>query len=367
MTIAAGFHSSTTAAGWLDAFKDPEDGQFDASKYLLERKGALPVPIIITEPAVGYGGGAALVFFQQSLSERAAQGSGRLRYRPPNMYGALGFGTENGSWGTGAGTMMSFAEDRWRLRGGGAYLDLNLDFYGIDSASGDAASEYSLSGYGGMAMVLYRLGDTNAWIAARGLYLDIESEFESGSVALYDNATRSSSGIGPSIEYDSRDNIFTPNRGWTGAFEAMFYDPAFGSDDAFQTYRARVFAYAPLPGRFILGTRLDARAASEDAPFYMVPYIVLRGIPAVRYQGERTAVLEGELRWNATPRWALMGFYGAGRAWSSEKSFSDVDSHGGGGTGFRYLVARELGVYTGLDFAWGPDFALYIQLGNAWR
>src|SRR4029450_299740 len=83
----------TAQAGWLDDFRDPEDGQFDATNYLLERKGALPVPIIITEPAVGYGGGAALVFFQQSLSERAAQGSGRLRYRPPNMYGAAGFGT----------------------------------------------------------------------------------------------------------------------------------------------------------------------------------------------------------------------------------------------------------------------------------
>lgn len=38
------------------------------------------------------------------------------------------------------------------------------------------------------------------------------------------------------------------------------------------------------------------------------------------------------------------------------------------GFGFRYLMARALGLYTGLDFAWGPeDFAFYIQVGNAWR
>src|SRR4029434_10677802 len=123
----------------------------------------------------------------------------------------------------------------------------------------------------------------------------------------------------------------------------------------------------PLPARIVLGTRVDARAASEDTPFYMVPYIVLRGIPSARYQGERTAVVEAEARWNATRRWALMGFFGAGRAWRSDASFSDVDSHGAGGTGFRYLLARQLGVHGGLDFAWGPDFALYIVLGNAWR
>jgi len=354
-------------AGLLDSFKDPEDGRFDASEYLLERKGALPVPIIITEPALGYGGGVALMFFQQSLSELAAEGEGRLRYRPPNVFGGAGFGTENGSWGGGGGGMVSFADDRWRVRGGGAYCDLNLNFYGIGAASASSATEYSLSGYGAMGMLLYRLGNTDTWITARGQFLEIESRLESEAVALYPDATRRSSGIGPSIEYDSRDNMFTPNRGWTGAFEAMFYDPVIGSDATFQIYRARVFAYTPLPGRFVLGTRVDARSASDDTPFYMVPFIVLRGIPAVRYQGERTAVLDMEARWNATPRWALMGFYGVGRAWESEVDFEDVDSHGAGGTGFRYLIARRLGVYTGVDFAWGPDFALYIQVGNAWR
>ena len=40
-----------------------------------------------------------------------------------------------------------------------------------------------------------------------------------------------------------------------------------------------------------------------------------------------------------------------------------------GGVGFRYLVARKLGLGSGVDFAWGPggDFAFYIQTGSAWR
>jgi hypothetical protein len=36
-----------------------EDGQLDISNWLIERKGFLPVPIVITEPAVGLGGGVA--------------------------------------------------------------------------------------------------------------------------------------------------------------------------------------------------------------------------------------------------------------------------------------------------------------------
>ena len=42
---------------------DPEDGALDLSAFLKSPAGFFPVPIIITEPAVGYGGGAALIFF----------------------------------------------------------------------------------------------------------------------------------------------------------------------------------------------------------------------------------------------------------------------------------------------------------------
>jgi hypothetical protein len=42
-------------------FTDPEDGKLDPSA-LLDHKGFPPVPIVITEPAVGYGAGVALAF-----------------------------------------------------------------------------------------------------------------------------------------------------------------------------------------------------------------------------------------------------------------------------------------------------------------
>jgi outer membrane translocation and assembly module TamA len=103
-------------------------------------------------------------------------------------------------------------------------------------------------------------------------------------------------------------------------------------------------------------------------PFYQLPYIEMRGIPAVRYQDENTTVAEAELRWNVTPRWALVGFLGAGRAWGSENGFSDADTRTAGGAGFRYLIARRLGLYVGMDYARGPDDdAIYIQVGGAWR
>ena len=63
-------------------FLDPEDGQLDLSEWLLDRRGFLPMPIIITEPAVGFGGGVALVFISESFREAARAREGVRR--PPD-------------------------------------------------------------------------------------------------------------------------------------------------------------------------------------------------------------------------------------------------------------------------------------------
>ncbi len=71
-----------------NTFIDPSDGQFDMSRYLLENKGVLPVPVIITEPALGYGGGLFGLFFDQPLGEALKTSLGETgKAIPPNITG----------------------------------------------------------------------------------------------------------------------------------------------------------------------------------------------------------------------------------------------------------------------------------------
>jgi hypothetical protein len=87
-----------------------------------------------------------------------------------------------------------------------------------------------------------------------------------------------------------------------------------------------------------------------------------------RYQDYRTAVAEAELRWDFTPRWAAVGFAGMGRAWGRRTSFDNASNVVTHGVGFRYLIARRLGLWVGMDYAHGPEGGVYyIQVGNAWR
>jgi len=354
-------------------FTDPEDGKLDTSEWLLERKGFLPVPILITEPAVGYGVGAALLFFRESIGEAVTKAKESGRLAPPDIYGVALAATENGTKVAGAFGMVTFAEQLWRWRGAVAHPDVNLDFYGANGSDSprDLKLGYNLEGWISTQQVMRRLGESENFIGARWIYLDLDTSFDASRpdpvLAPGGRAVRSS-GLGLTFEHDSRDNFFTPSSGWKGYLESMFYSPDLGSDNKYETYRAYGFGYFPLKKDFILGGRLDGRAARGDVPFYQLPFIELRGIPAARYQDENAAVAEVELRWNATPRWALIGFLGGGRAWGSRTKFGDADTVTAWGVGFRYLIARRLGIYMGADVAKGPEeTALYIQAGSAWR
>ena len=79
-------------------------------------------------------------------------------------------------------------------------------------------------------------------------------------------------------------------------------------------------------------------------------------------------MLEIEGRYDVTERWSLIGVAGAGRAWGDQVSFGEAEKPVSGGIGFRYLIARRLGLYAGIDYAWSTvDRAFYIQVGSAWR
>jgi hypothetical protein len=54
--------SASEATNAPSKFRSPDDNWLDVSGFLEEKYGFIPVPIFVTEPAVGYGGGVGLMF-----------------------------------------------------------------------------------------------------------------------------------------------------------------------------------------------------------------------------------------------------------------------------------------------------------------
>ena len=194
-------------ADWRERFTDPEDDAFDASAYLLDYKGVLPVPIVITEPAVGYGGGIAAAWFSESIRDAAARAPPGGRITPPNILLATAFGTENGTRGGGLGARLSFGEDRWRYRGGAMAMKINLDFYGIGGS--DLALAYTLKGWATFHEAMRRVGDSDHFLGLRFLYMDLESNLRgdfSGSGLTPRAFAQKTSEPGFRYQYDSQGN-----------------------------------------------------------------------------------------------------------------------------------------------------------------
>jgi hypothetical protein len=368
------------ASPFFDQFVDPQDGKFDASNWLLNKKGFLPVPIIITEPAVGYGAGAALLFFhpqkdnadleeaEQNLQEVPEE---KKPSHPPSVSGIVGLGTENGTWAAGGFHFGTWKEDRMRYTGGVIYPSVNLTFYGTEERPIlKNGIDYNLEGWFMLQELIFRLHDSNFFLGPKLIYYNIDSTFEFNKLPIDPwQLNIKSYGLGLKAVYDSRDNIFTPNTGINADISALFYnvENEFSGSKEYQMLDGTGRFYWQIFSDIILGWRLYGAFSSGDVPFYALPFIDLRGIPAMRYQGENVLTTEIETRWNLNERWSLVFFGGVGRTADSMDNFSDSEDRWAGGTGFRYLIARMLGLYSGMDFAWGPeDFVFYFQTGSAW-
>jgi len=362
-------------AGFMDDFKDPKDGSFDVSGMLDSPAGFLPIPIIITEPAVGYGGGLAVLYFHGSgehgTDTTEMDWDTPSQFTVPNISAVAGLGTENGTWAAGGGHFGSWFDDRLRYLGGVGYASVNLKFYGIGNIDLNNPIEYNLKAFFLIQELKARILRSNFFGGARYTFLNAESSFgfDREPPQFIKNLLQSrQGGLGPLLEYDSRDNILSPNRGISAQAIGQIFDPAFGGEDHYFMVRSYAKLYRDvLNKKLLLGLRLDGQFSGGRVPFYALPFIDMRGIPAMRYQGQYAFVTEGQVMWNCYRRWYLLGFLGAGWAVNSASELSFDSAEISKGFGFRYLIARMKGLRVGIDVARGPEeWTFYIQTGQAW-
>jgi hypothetical protein len=329
--------SPVIAKSFWDRFKDPKDGKFDVSGWSEEEEaitgGFLPVPIINSEPAIGgLALGVGLLYIREKSSTKdtdnqTGKPGKETRKRPPVISGIAGAYSLNDSWLIGVGHRDNWFNDSLRYSGGLGYGSLNLDFYGLgqNELSGDPSIRFNLKSFFLSQDLKYRLFKSDFFLGARYFFLNTDSVFDISSIIpiIPPKQVDSKDGsLGPVLQYDTRDNIFTPTHGSRVDISAMFHDSTFGGDFTYQKYDVGGFTWLPVHKKVTLGLRLEGSLSDGDTPFYAVPFIKLRGIPALRYQDDVAVMGEVEARWQVFSRWSILGFVGSGRV---AESFSDLD------------------------------------------
>jgi len=343
-----------------------EEGELDLSAYMSQAYGFLPVPIIITEPAVGYGGGLTLVYLHDTLLGSKSSTGRRI---PPSISGVVALRTENGTEGLGGFHIGYWKEDTLRTA---TYVGKPNVF--IDLYAGEKAFGLHVDGVLFYQSVKQRVYESNLFLGASYMYVQstINLDFNLASVDKEETVAS----VSLIAEYDTRNNQLSPTKGMFLSARAQFYDEAVGGDYNFVNYKSTNLFYNPINAKTnidfsVVGEAIDG-AKKEIAP-YLYPFVSMRGIPMMKYQGASVVTVQSELSYNFTPRWEGTVFGGIGRAFSTklgqaDQSFNEASNIVAGGIGFRYLIAEKFGLKAGIDIATSKDGeTFYIQVGTAWK
>jgi hypothetical protein len=182
----------------------------------------VPVPTIITGPAVGYGLALAGVSFQ--LRQGADGGSAS---RPPTIAAVAGAYTESGTWGAAAAYFGPWKGDRMRYVGAAGYFDVNLDFY-----LRDHPIAYNLYGWGLFQQLNFRISDSDFFVGPRYVLVSADWRLEDvlGLPSFDSKIEFANAGLAAVGVFDDTDNILSPTRGYKGDLIVMRYPTSFGGD-----------------------------------------------------------------------------------------------------------------------------------------
>ena len=353
-----------------------EENAADEEEAVEKDKGGgnfLALPVLITEPAIGEGLGLGLIYFHKDrdpdmprISTPSELGrTGKRPNPPPTATGIFAFKTSNGTQGFGAGHAGTYLNDSLRVVGALASMDVKTTTY-----LGDDPFDFNLDGEMAYASVKRQVGTSRWFFGIGASYLDGLVSFDVGNLPLppdfFDFDLRDI-GLAASAIYDTRDDTMMPGSGILLDYTMWYHNEAIGGDFNFSTYRLKVHWFRPLHERFVLGLRGDVWTSGGSPPFYAEPFVSIRGIPALRYQGERVGVFEMEGRFTISPRWAAVVFGGVGTTRTGERGVDTEDDINAYGGGIRFQALKQQNVWLGIDVAQGPEEVnWYFQMGHAW-
>ena len=319
----------------------------------------LTVPIPVSNPTVGSGLQAAILYLHPKDSDNP---------EVPNSTSGLGaMYTDSESWFVGGFHDGSWKEGKIRYRAAIVTADLKLDYYAPGFRS-DVSIPYTLSSDAAFGQMLGRLPSTKNWyLGLRYAYSRSNVSFNISNIINIPvlNGSLVTSSLGLLSNYDSRDNNYYPSSGQYFEVAWSRDDESWGSDFSFDKLTSFYNYYVPVNNKSTFALQARFAGVSGDPPFYLLPFLQMRGFPAGKYKNDVTMSGHFEWRYKFHPRWGFVTFYEFG---SAENTFDDlfksdiITSYGGG---IRWQVSEDKKLNLGIDVAVSnDDYTLYVQIGE---
>jgi len=259
-------------------------------------------------------------------------------------------------------------EDRWRFTGVMGAADIRLELLAPDDTSSGTRVDYKVGGPLLFTQLSRRIkGDWYGGMKYRLIHaaqaIEAGTDTDSSNFDL-DDVT--SSGLGLTFEYDSRDLPMNSYGGAHFKIEGLFNAEAFGSDDDYQSYSTYLRVYRSLTDSVVLAWEAQGCKREGSVPLWDACTVKLRGFAATDYLGETSISTQLEARWKISKHWGLVGFGGVGDIGNSFSGIGDDESIPSYGIGIRFMVLQSKRINMRLDFARSDDSdAVYLSVGEA--
>jgi hypothetical protein len=328
----------------------------DTDNAKKERLGITPFPVVYYTPETSLALGGGVVFTLRDKGES-------METRPDNLQVMTAYTLNNQLF-----LMLSpekyFNEQQGKLFMSIGYLNWPTSFFGVGNDSDidmddieDLEEAYTDRSFMVQPWIMHTLvSDLSV-----GLTLDWKNthveDVEQGGMLTEDDLTGSeggiSSGMGPVITWDTRDNLFSPSRGsWYKAW-AWVYREWMGSDFDYEYYGLDLRHYRPIGRESVLALQGFMALTGGNVPFYEYPTPLMRGLYENVFVDKNAVAVRAEYRFpiNFFPkgRWGAAVFGAVGDAFPDAGSTEDLDLKVAGGAGLRFALNKQEKINVRLD------------------
>lgn len=324
-------------------------------------------PLLFYSPETKLGGGAAFIrYFRGEDPDTTA--------RPSTVQPALIYTMEN-QIVSSLETDVYWDGNANRLLSGIGYIKFPDLFYGIGPNTPDALEEsytpetfFFNAGYFRTVKRSVRLGIQYDFSHASVLEREEGGLLDAGDIT--GSRGGDASGLGISVGWDSRDNIYYSSRGsFYNAAATFFYD-GIGSDFDFNRYIVDLRHFWSLGTSSVLALQGFAHISGGSPPFQMMAALggqdKGRGFYGGRFRDRHSLIAQAEFRHLVLRRWGTVLFAGAGAVSPKLDSFQLDEAKPFGGFGFRYVFNTDERINVRLDFGFAEDSAaFYFTAGES--
>lgn len=334
-----------------------------------------PFPALFSSPETGFGYGALLVpvynFGNDSLTRSS---NGQL----------LGYRTQKKQSSVQLTYNIYTNHEKYIIMGNANYFNFPIQYYGTGNQNNNV-KDYTIVDYKLLYFQNRVLRQVKRYLFAGGLYhinkvYDISSEAGLRS-KIYDRPANEldgtvTSGLGPALLYDSRDNPLNSRTGFYAAYSTLLSQQGLGSEFNFTRHSFDIRKFIPLRTSQVLAFQGLAKFHSGHVPCRELALLGgggggaeiggMRGFYEGRFRDRQMIAAQAEFRQQVFSRVGFVLFAGAGEVNDKLNHFNTQNLRSAAGGGIRLMLNKKERLNIRIDYAVGSHGAsgLYFDIGE---